>query len=80
MKPTRQYSARVEELQRLVRKAWLDLKQARRDEDLDRMLVAEQRMNVLLDQLATSMKRMPTHIKAPHSHGELQPTPRQQSR
>jgi hypothetical protein len=39
-------------LHRLVRQAWLDLKQARLDFDLDAMRRTERRMNALLDQVA----------------------------
>lgn len=39
-------------LQRLARQAWLDLKRARADLDLNGMLRAEREMNALLDQLS----------------------------
>lgn len=45
----------VADLQVLVRQAWLELKEARRDNDMERMLRAERRMNALLDKLSTTL-------------------------
>lgn len=52
MNGTRTLPMATEQIQRLTRHAWLDLKQARVDDDLNGMLRAERRMNALLDQLA----------------------------
>lgn len=53
MNSTRGLPVPAADLQRLVRQAWLDLKQARRDNAMDRILRSERRMNALLDQLYT---------------------------